>query len=143
MKYIVKFDQDYIKRVKETPVPQPSREEWGKQAFCGVGLDKMCIAANGIVYPCSGWQGMPCGNVHEQPIKDIWEKSPQLNKLRKLTKSAIPQCYDCEDRQYCSPCLVRNFNESGGDYTKVAKHFCAASRMNRIVVEEAKAKKNL
>lgn len=143
LKDIVKFDQDYIDYVEETPVPQISREEWGNQAFCGVGLDKMCIAANGIVYPCSGWQGMPCGDVREQPIKDIWEKSPQLNKLRKLTKSAIPQCYDCEDRQYCSPCLVRNFNESGGDYTKVAKHFCAASRMNRIVVEEARAKKKL
>ena len=62
---------------------------------------------------------------------------------KKFKKKAIPQCYNCEYRQYCSPCLVRNFNESSGDYTKVAKHFCAASRMNRIVVEEAKAKKNL
>ncbi len=26
---------------------------------------------------------------------------------------------------------------------KVAKHFCAASHLNRVVVEEAKAKKNL
>ena len=103
-------------------------------------MANLCIASDGIVYPCSGWQGMACGNVREQPIKDIWEKSPQLNKLRKLTKSAIPQCYDCEDKQYCAPCLVRNFNESGGDYLKVASHFCKASHLNRKLVEEAKAK---
>ena len=114
--------------------------EWGKRPFCGVGMDNLCIASDGIVYPCSGWQGMACGNVREQPIKDIWEKSPQLNKLRNLTKSAIPQCYDCEDKQFCAPCLVRNFNESGGDYLKVAPHFCKAAHLNRKLVEAAKAK---
>lgn len=138
---IIRFDKDYL-NFTETPVPEISREEWGKQAFCGVGLDNLCIAANGVVYPCSGWQGMPCGDVHETPIKDIWERSPQLNKLRGLTKSAIPQCYDCEDRQFCAPCLVRNFNENGGDYLKVAPHFCKAAALNRKLVLEALTKKN-
>lgn len=137
---IIKFDTDYL-RLLDTPIEEKTREEWGREIFCGVGLDNMCIAANGTVYPCSGWQGMPCGNVKEQPIKEIWEKSPELNKLRKLTKSAIPQCFNCEDRLYCSPCLVRNYNESGGDYLKVAKHFCEVNHLNRILVEEAKAKR--
>ncbi len=136
---IIKFDEDYL-ALTDSPVPQMTREEWGKQKFCGVGLNNLCIAANGVVYPCSGWQGMPCGNVREQPILDIWEKSPQLNKLRKVTRTATPKCYDCADRQYCAPCMVRNFNESGGDYTKVAPHFCKASHLNRVLVEEAKAK---
>lgn len=139
LKDIIQFDRDYLK-LTDTPVPPVSREEWGKQPFCGIGMDNLCIASDGIVYPCSGWQGMACGNVREQPIKDIWEKSPQLNKLRNLTKSAIPQCYDCEDKQFCAPCLVRNFNESGGDYLKVAPHFCKAAHLNRKLVVEAKAK---
>lgn len=139
LKDIIQFDKDYL-NFTDTPIPEISREEWGEQPFCGVGMDNLCIASDGIVYPCSGWQGMACGNVREQPIKDIWEKSPQLNKLRNLTKSAIPQCYDCEDKQFCAPCLVRNFNESGGDYLKVAPHFCKAAHLNRKLVEEAKAK---
>ncbi len=139
LKDIIQFDKDYLELTDRTVLPI-SREEWGKKPFCGVGIDNICIANDGIVYPCAGWQGMACGNVREQPIKDIWEKSPQLNKLRKLTKSAIPQCYDCEDRQFCAPCLVRNFNESGGDYLKVASHFCKASHLNRKLVEDAKAK---
>lgn len=136
---IIKFDKDYL-NFTATPVSPISREEWGKKSFCGVGIDSLCIANDGVVYPCAGWQGMSCGNVREQPIKDIWEKSPQLNKLRKLTKSAIPQCYDCKDKQFCAPCLVRNFNESGGDYLKVAPHFCKATHINRKLVEEAKVK---
>lgn len=139
LKDIIQFDKDYL-NFTNTPIPSISREEWGKQPFCGVGMDNLCIASDGIVYPCSGWQGMACGNVREQPIKDIWEKSPQFNKLRKLTKAAIPQCYDCEDNQFCHPCLVRNFNESGGDFLKVTPHFCKAAHLNRKLVEEAKAK---
>lgn len=139
LKDIIQFNKDYLV-FTDTPVSPISRNEWEKQPFCGVGTDNLCIASDGIVYPCSGWQGMACGNVREQPIKDIWEKSPQLNKLRRLTKSAIPQCYDCEDKQFCAPCLVRNFNESGGDYLKVASHFCKAAHLNRKLVEEAKAK---
>lgn len=136
LKDIIQFDKDYLDLVN-TPVPEISREEWGKQPFCGVGMDSLNIASDGIVYPCSGWQGLSCGNVRESPIKDIWEKSPQLNKLRGLTKSAISKCYDCEDRQFCSPCLVRNFNESGGDCLKVAPHFCKAAALNRKLVLEA------
>lgn len=137
---VIKFDKDYLKYT-ETPISNISWEEWSKRPFCGVGMSSFNIASDGIVYPCSGWQGMACGNVREQPIKDIWEKSPQLIKLRNLTKSAIPQCYDCEDRQFCAPCLVRNFNESGGDYLKVASHFCKATHLNRILVESARKEK--
>lgn len=139
---IVHFDKDYLDMVGN-PVPEPPYEEWSRKPYCGVGLDKLCIAADGIVYPCSGWQGMPCGNVREQPIKDIWECSPQLNKLRKLTKAAIAKCHDCEDRRFCAPCLVRNFNESGGDYLKPAKHFCDAARVTREVVEEELTKRRM
>ena len=139
---IMRFDEDYLNLV-EKPVTPQSREEWGKTRLCGVGLSSMCIASDGIVYPCSGWQGMACGNVRAQPIKDIWERSPKLNKLCELTRASIPQCYDCEDRQFCAPCLVRNFNESGGNYLKVADHFCKAAKLNHRIVEEELTKRRM
>jgi len=134
---IVTYDKDYGD-LTSTPVKEKSREERAKEAFCGVGHDNLCIAASGVVYPCSGWQGMALGNVKEQPIKDIWEHSPKMLELRSITKDRIPQCLDCEDRQYCAPCLVRNFNESNGDYLNVNPHFCRAAKINRKIVEDAK-----
>jgi len=134
---IMAYDKEYAE-LTDTPVKKKSREEEAKEAICGVGRDNLCIAASGVVYPCSGWQGMALGNVKEQPIKDIWEHSPKMLELRSITKGSIPQCMDCEDRQFCAPCLVRNFNESNGDYLKVNPHFCRAAKINRKIVEEAK-----
>jgi len=134
---IMTHDKQYDE-LTDAPVKKKSREEEAKEAICGVGRDNLCIAASGVVYPCSGWQGMALGNVKEQPVKDIWEHSPKMLELRSITKGSIPQCMDCEDRQFCAPCLVRNFNESNGDYLKVNPHFCRAAKINRKIVEEAK-----
>lgn len=134
---IVVYDKDYSD-LTDTPIKEKSRKDRAKEAFCGVGRDNLCIAASGVVYPCSGWQGMALGNVKEQPIKDIWEHSPKMLELRSITKGSIPQCLDCEDRQYCAQCLVRNFNESNGDYLKINQHFCKAAKINRKIMEETK-----
>jgi radical SAM protein with 4Fe4S-binding SPASM domain len=134
---IMVYDKDYGE-LTDTPVKEKSREEIAKEAFCGVGRDNLCIASSGVVYPCSGWQGMALGNVKEQPIKDIWERSPKMLELRSITKGNIPECLVCEDKQFCAQCLVRNFNESNGDYLKVNPHFCRAAKINRKVVEEMK-----
>jgi len=134
---IMVYDKEYSELI-DTPVKAKSRDELAKEAICGVGRDNLCIASSGVVYPCSGWQGMALGNVKEQPIKDIWEHSPKMLELRSITKGNIPQCLDCEERQFCAPCLARNFNESNGDYLKVNPHFCKVAKINRRVVEGKK-----
>ena len=67
------------------------------------------------VYPCAGWQDYVLGNVYKQSLKEIWENSEKIKGLRTITQSSFPQCIDCDARDYCSRCLVRNYNESGGD----------------------------
>ena len=137
IKDIMAYDKQYSELI-DTPVKKKSREETEKEAICGVGRDNLCIAASGVVYPCSGWQGMALGNVKEQPVKDIWERSPKMLELRSITKGSFPQCLDCEDRLFCAMCLVRNFNENNGDYLKINPHFCNAAKINRKIIEEAK-----
>ncbi len=134
---IMAYDKEYIE-LTDTLVKEKSREKEANEAMCGVGRDNLCIAASGVVYPCSGWQGMALGNVKEQPVKDIWERSPKMLELRSITKGSIPKCMDCEDKQFCAACLARNFNESDGDYLKVSPHFCKVAKINRKIVEEVK-----
>lgn len=95
------------------------KERYLKEPICGVGYDNCCIAANGDVYPCAGWQGMILGNVYKQNLKEIWESSHKVKELRKITNASFPECVNCEARDFCAMCLVRNFNESGGDMFKV------------------------
>lgn len=111
------------------------RERYKNQPVCGVGYDNCCITANGDVYPCAGWQGYILGNAYKNSLKEIWE-GEKVNSLRKITNGSFENCIDCEARQYCAMCLVRNYNESGGDMFKINKHFCDVAFLNKRLVEE-------
>lgn len=115
-------------------------ERFMKQPVCGVGYDNCCITANGDVYPCAGWQDYVLGNVYKQSLQEIWEKSERVKELRKITQASFPQCLECEARDYCARCLVRNYNESGGDMFAVNHHFCEVAFLNKKIVEEYRSK---
>ena len=122
------FNPDY-KNELDTP------EERAEQPLCGAGTDKLCLNADGNYYPCSGFQFFPVGNCYKQTLKEVWENSPQIKYLRGLRGKDIPKCIHCKDRNYCSMCLVRNFNETG-DMLKVAEHFCKVAALNHQIVDE-------
>lgn len=141
---IIEHDIDYREEtLKLKPISEEkpiSIERYMKQPLCGAGINDCCITANGDVYPCAGWQAMVCGNIYKQSLKDIWENSPQFKKVRAVTHGDFPQCIDCEAKNYCAMCLVRNFNESNGDMFKINKHFCEVAFLNKRLVEEYQAK---
>lgn len=137
---IMSYDRNYKENVlTQRPVSEEIKfdlERYKKQPLCGVGYDNCCITANGDVYPCAGWQSMVLGNVYKQPLQEIWENSPKVKELRKLTQADFPQCLECEARDFCARCLVRNYNESNGDMLKVNQHFCDVAFLTKRLVEE-------
>lgn len=137
---IIDYDLDYASdlekfKPKDTEI-EFDRERYLNRPICGVGYDNCCVTANGDVYPCAGWQDYVLGNVYKESLKDIWEKSEKIKDLRNITNAAFPKCVDCEARQYCSMCLVRNYNESGGDMFKINKHFCDVAFLNKKIAEQ-------
>ena len=50
-------------------------------APCVIGRDGFCIMTNGSVYPCRRFP-ISIGNLLETPLKQIWEESDILEKLR-------------------------------------------------------------
>lgn len=141
---IIEHDAQYRdETLQQLPISDQIKfdlERFKKQPVCGVGYDNCCITANGDVYPCAGWQAYVLGNVYRQSLKDIWENSERVKQLRKITQASFPQCLECDVRDYCARCLVRNFNESGGDMFAVNHHFCDVARLNKRLVEEYQAK---
>lgn len=144
LREIIEHDNVYReKTLEQLPISDEiafDKEKFKQQRICGVGYDNCCITANGDVYPCAGWQGYILGNVYKQSLKDIWENSEKVKTLRKITQSSFPQCLECEARDYCSMCLVRNFNESGGDMFAINHHFCDVAKLNKRLVEEYREK---
>ena len=129
----VPMESEYFSPGKKVEMPTP--EEWKQQKICGAGIDSMCLNANGEYYPCPGFAGVPLGNCYKQSLKEVWLNSPEIQKIRAVRGSHFPKCADCKDRDYCSICLCRNFNETG-DMFKVTDHFCKVAEINHEIVDE-------
>lgn len=111
--------------------------------ICTVCNYSICIADNGNVFPCAGWHGHIVGNVKETPLKEIWDNSEKVQYLRGLRKKDFPDCIKCQDKEYCTICMVRNANESPlGDPLAVNEYFCDIAKFNRKMVLELKGKQN-
>jgi len=143
LKDILEFDRDYLATTLKCEPISHDIEKFKNLPVCGVGVDNICLAANGDYYPCAGWQGMVVGNAYSQSLKDIWENSSALKYLRTIINSSFPECIKCEARDYCAMCLVRNYNENNGDMFKITKHFCDVAFLNKRMVEEYNDRKIL
>lgn len=137
---IIEYDEQYRTLLDIEPRSK-DLEKFAKQPVCGVGVDNICMTADGNFYPCAGWQGYALGNAYQQRLNDVWENSERLKYLRTITNSSFPDCMMCGALDYCSVCLVRNFNESGGNMFKINENFCQIAYLNKKLVEEYKAKR--
>lgn len=134
---VIEWDKDYQKQVLSPDFVKQTKEysEDENAALCGVGISTCCMTSNGNVYPCAGWQTYCCGNTMVDSLRDIWKSSPKMLALRVLRKRDMKQCVDCETRAFCSPCMVRNANESPtGDPFEISPYFCEVAKVNKDIV---------
>lgn len=102
---------------------------------CSVCHSSICIAENGNVYPCAGWQGYVVGNLMEESLFDLWNSSEKVKYLRSLRRKDFPKCINCDDKEYCTMCMVRNSNENAlGDPLIVNQHFCDVAKLNKQTI---------
>ena len=102
--------------------------------ICSVCNSSICIAENGNVYPCIGWQSYVVGNIKEKPLKFIWENSEKLQYLRNLRNKDFPKCIKCPEKSFCTMCMVRNANENpDGNPLVVNNYFCDMARITKEI----------
>lgn len=107
--------------------------------ICSVCRYSLCISENGNVYPCAGWQSNVLGNICNYKLKQIWNESEKVKNLRSIKIKDINKCANCDDRIYCSICMVRNANEDSlGDPMKVCIYQCEIARLKKELYNEQK-----
>ena len=79
--------------------------------------------------------GVPLGNCYNDTLHHVWLESEATKRIRAVTGASFRKCAECKDRDYCSICMCRNFNETG-DMLKTAEHFCKVAAINHEVVDE-------
>ena len=112
-----------------------SDAEFMADKICGACVDSVCLDATGNYYPCPAFAGVTLGNCYKHSLKWVWNESPETLRLRNVRGRDFPKCAKCDDRDYCSICMCRNFNETGNIFNP-AEHFCNVAKLNHEVVDE-------
>ena len=139
IKAIIKEDEDYKNSILAPDFVDNCKKACfdSNRRLCGVGISTCCMVANGNVYPCPGWQGYVIGNLNEQSLEDIWINSPAIQYLRGLRMKDLGdgKCCNCDLAAFCSPCMVRNANESPtGNPLEINEYFCKVAALNKRIV---------
>ncbi|MCO7509937.1 radical SAM protein [Serratia fonticola] len=127
------YDESYLDKLKDELIS--GNHISPEDPVCSVCSVSVCIAENGNVYPCAGWQGCVLGNALETPLNDIWHLSRKVNSLRKLKKKDFPECMQCDLKGICSMCMVRNANEDyNGNHMNINKYFCNITKLKNALL---------
>lgn len=121
---------EYVNSLKGTALEKESLTQ--EDPICSICKHYFCISPEGNIYPCVGWQSKIVGNIKNNSIKEIWEDSIELNRLRSIKWKHFPKCISCKNRGYCTVCMMSNANESpDGDIFNIEKFHCQVACMKR------------
>ena len=103
-------------------------------AICGAGVHSLNINPYGDVFPCNALL-IKCGNVREQNIRDIWEHSVVLKKIREFTVDKMKGCEGCSEVLYCNFCPGSALTETG-DPLQRYDEACMLTKAKLIIKKE-------
>lgn len=90
--------------------------------LCSAGRISCSINPYGDVLPCTFFNSY-AGNLYEQSLKEIWQKSHLLNIIRSIKENDFIKCSGCNVNKYCHVCMANNMNETKS-YNIPSKEYC-------------------
>lgn len=91
--------------------------------FYGGAAHSLCVSGDGTIYPAIGWYE-PLGNIGSDTLREVYEKNPLLQELRKIRASDISECAACECADFCDFCFSPHVTANHGALGKVDAEFC-------------------
>ena len=89
------LSDDYVTTLCE--IAKEKCELTGADPVCSICRYYFCVSAKGDIYPCIGWQNNKIGNLNRQSLKEIWEQSKEIQRLRQIKLNSFPKCVNCND----------------------------------------------
>lgn len=132
-----RMDRETLKKLHEGPFRQylNSPDLNPKRSVqCGCARTNCGISSTGNVYPCIA-APLPSGNLKTQSFSEIWEKSPELNRIRNLTLSDFKTCEPCPHRPYCRRSSGAVYS-STGDYTGAEEFACMEAEVIHEIMDQ-------
>ena len=122
------LSETYVHAMRE--MAQEKIGQTNEAPICSICRYNFCISATGYAFPCVGWQSNIIGDLNRQTLREIWETSEKVQTLRQIKRKQFPRCVTCEDRGYCTVCMMSNANESpDGDIFCIDSFHCRVAAM--------------
>jgi MoaA/NifB/PqqE/SkfB family radical SAM enzyme/SAM-dependent methyltransferase len=121
-----------------------------KHDLGNAGWDSLCVYADGRAFPSAALAGEPalsCGNALAEPLADILERSPVVQRLRAATLAHNPAVRDDPFRFFTGGGDLEHAWCFSGDFEGADPYYPIAVALTRRVMtelgEEKRARKNL
>ena len=107
----------------------PGNGSRGRFSTCPAGQNTIAIRSDGKVVPCSAFWTLVCGDIRESSLRDIWDNSRVLNRIRDLASKPLTECGEecaaCDYLSYCNGgCRAAAYYSSGEDMEGIEKATC-------------------
>jgi SynChlorMet cassette radical SAM/SPASM protein ScmE len=89
----------------------------GRLTGCGCPSSKIAVRADGVIVPCSMLSHIQLGRINHDSFDELWQLSPELNRLRRrhmIELTRFQFCSDCQYLPYCTGnCPGLAYNRTG------------------------------
>lgn len=115
-KYLQIEKADKLAKSAKRSIPKESLCRDMNGNVCTAGINSLSINPFGDIFPCNSL--MICvGNVKEASIQDIWNNSPELERIRNFRfKDLSEECSSCKYSCVCMVCLGAAHSENNGEF---------------------------
>jgi SynChlorMet cassette radical SAM/SPASM protein ScmE len=83
----------------------PQFDNGGNLTGCGCPTNKIAVRADGVIVPCFFLNHMELGRINQDTFEGVWQKSHELQNLRKrhhIPLKSFEECAGCEYIPYCT-----------------------------------------
>jgi radical SAM protein with 4Fe4S-binding SPASM domain len=90
-------------------------------------MTRLGVRADGVMVPCILISSIELGRVNQDDLQEVWQKHPELNKLRerrRIPLNAFEFCRGCEYTNYCSGGCPATAYEIEGDQNHPSPDAC-------------------
>jgi len=91
------------------------RQHDENEYVCGGIQNAIFIDSKGVVYPCNKFL-LPLGNLFEEKLEDIWNKSEVLKRIQEMRWKDLKKCNKCKKSAFCIHCPGTALAEDGSEY---------------------------
>jgi SynChlorMet cassette radical SAM/SPASM protein ScmE len=83
---------------------KPSISGRGFLTGCGGTMSKLAVRADGTMVPCCQVPMMELGRINRDPLKEVWQHHPDLNRFRRRNEIPLDSFEFCRNCQYIPYC---------------------------------------